>query len=84
MADHLSLTSYKSGKKRPSPQSCSECRRQRLGNACIPVLVRITIAVKKHHGQKQHEEERVYIAYTSTSLLIIEGNQGRNSDKAGT
>ena len=30
----------------------------------------------KHFG-----EERVYLAYISTSLFIIEGNQGRNSER---
>ena len=32
----------------------------------------------KHHDQKQHGEERVYLAYASTSLFIIEGSQDRN------
>jgi hypothetical protein len=31
----------------------------------------------KHHDQKQVKEERVYLTYSSTSLLIIEGSQGR-------
>jgi hypothetical protein len=34
--------------------------------------------VLKHHDQKQVEEERVYLAYTSTSLSIIKGSQDRN------
>jgi hypothetical protein len=43
----------------------------------------------KHHSQKQLGEDRVYLAYTFTSLLIIKGSQDRNSDlgrnlKAGT
>jgi hypothetical protein len=29
--------------------------------------------------KKQVEEERVYLAYTSIALLIIEGNQHRKS-----
>jgi len=33
--------------------------------------------------KKQVEEERVYLAYTSTSLLLIKRSQDRNSDKAG-
>jgi hypothetical protein len=32
----------------------------------------------KHHDQKQVKEERVYLAYTPTSLFIMEGSQGRN------
>jgi hypothetical protein len=32
----------------------------------------------------QVEEERVYFAYTFISLFVIEGNQDRNSIKAGT
>ena len=34
-------------------------------------LVRITIAVMKHHNQRQLGEERVYLAYTSISLFIL-------------
>jgi hypothetical protein len=34
----------------------------------------------KHHEQKQVEEGRVYVAYTS----IIEGSQHRNSNRAET
>jgi hypothetical protein len=32
----------------------------------------------KNHNQKHPEEERVYLAYTSTLLFIIEERQGRN------
>jgi hypothetical protein len=35
-------------------------------------VVRGTIAVIKHHDQKHLEEERVYLAYTSTSQSIPE------------
>jgi hypothetical protein len=38
----------------------------------------------KHHNQKQVGEERVYSAYTSTLLFIIEGSQDRNSSRSGT
>jgi hypothetical protein len=34
--------------------------------------------------RKQVGEERVYLAYTSMSLFIIEGSQDRNSNMAGT
>ena len=34
--------------------------------------------------KKQVGEERVYSAYTSISLLIIEGSQDRNSNRAGS
>ena len=33
----------------------------------------------KHHDQKHPGEERVYLAYTSPSLSIIESSQSRNS-----
>ena len=36
----------------------------------------------KHHDQKQLGKERVYLAYTSTSLFIIKGSQDRNSTMA--
>ena len=31
------------------------------------VLVKVSIAVKRHHNQKQVVEERVSLAYTSTT-----------------
>jgi hypothetical protein len=36
----------------------------------------------KHHDHVG--EERVYLAYISTLLLIIEGSQDRNSHRVGT
>jgi hypothetical protein len=48
------------------------------------VSVKVNIAELKHHDQKWLGEERVYLAYTSTSLFIIEGAQGRNSNRVGT
>ena len=48
------------------------------------VLVLVAIAVMTHHDQKLLEEERVYLDYTSVSLFITEGSQGRNSHRAGT
>ena len=51
----------------------------------VSVLARVAIAVmRKHHDQKQPGEERVYLACAYTSLLIIDGSQDRNSNKAGT
>jgi hypothetical protein len=44
----------------------------------IYVLVGVSIAMVKHHGQKQLEEERVISAHSLKS--IIEGTQGRNLD----
>jgi hypothetical protein len=38
----------------------------------------------KYHDHKQAGKERVYLSYTSISLFIIEGSQGRNSNRAGT
>jgi hypothetical protein len=34
--------------------------------------------------KKQVREERVYLAYTYTALLITKGSQERNSNRAGT
>ena len=39
----------------------------------------ISIAVIKCHDQKQHREERIYVAYTSTSQSITKECQDRNS-----
>jgi hypothetical protein len=50
--------------------------------ACV--LVRVTSAMMKHHYQKQAEEERVYLAYTSISLFITEESQDRSSNMAGS
>ena len=33
------------------------------------VLVRVTVAVMKHHDQKQVGEKRVYLTYISTSIV---------------
>jgi hypothetical protein len=38
----------------------------------------------KHCEQKQIGEERVYVAYSSSSLFFNEGSQNRNSSRAGT
>ena len=46
--------------------------------------LRVSIAVMKHHGQKkQVGEERVFMAYTSTALFIIEGSQGSSKRSHG-
>jgi hypothetical protein len=47
-------------------------------------LVNVTLAVLKHHDQKQLEEKGVYSTYISTSLFIIKRSQDRNTNKAGT
>ena len=49
----------------------------------VSVLVRVIIAAMKHHDQSKFGEERVYLAYTSISLFIIEESQDRNLE-AGT
>ncbi|EDL22577.1 mCG147769 [Mus musculus] len=38
----------------------------------------------KHHDPRQVGEEKVYLAYTSTALFIIERSQDRNSNRAGS
>lgn len=43
------------------------------------VLVVVTFAAMKHHGQKQPKEERVHLHCASTALCITKGSQGRNS-----
>ena len=50
------------------------------------VLVRISIAVMNRHDQSKlgGGGQRVPLAYTSTSLFIMERSQGRNSNRAGT
>jgi len=37
----------------------------------------------KHHYQSNLEEKKVYLAWTSTSLFIINRCQVRNSNRAG-
>jgi hypothetical protein len=48
------------------------------------VSVRVTIAVIKHHEQKQVEEERVYATHSSIQQFIIKSSEGRSSSRAGT
>lgn len=46
--------------------------------------MRVTIAVIKHHDEKQVGEKWVYFVYTSISQFITEGSQGRNSCRVGS
>ena len=39
--------------------------------------------VMKRHGQKQFGEIGAYLVYASTLLFITEGNQDKNSHRAG-
>jgi hypothetical protein len=48
------------------------------------VLVRVSISAQNIMIKKQVGEERVYSAYTSTSLCITKGSQNRDSHRAGT
>jgi hypothetical protein len=48
------------------------------------VLVRISIPAQNIMTKKQIGEERVYLAYTSTLLLITKGSQDWNSHRIGT
>lgn len=41
----------------------------------------LSVAVVKYLCQKQHEEERVYLTFTTLSLSISEGSQGGNSNR---
>ena len=41
----------------------------------------VTVAMMRHHDQKQAGEESVYLTYTSTSQFITGGSQGRNSGR---
>jgi hypothetical protein len=50
----------------------------------IAQCLRVTIAVMKHHDQKQPGEERVCLAYSPISLFTTEGRQDRNSNRAET
>jgi uncharacterized protein Veg len=56
----------------------------RVSNERTVVLARISMAMMKHHGQKELGEEWVYLPDTSTSLFIIKGNQDRNLKRAET
>jgi hypothetical protein len=47
------------------------------------VLVRVNNASTKHHEQKAWEE-RIYLVHTYIALVITEGSQDRNSNRAGT
>ena len=47
------------------------------------VLDRVSIAVMKHHDQKQLVGGKGLFIYTSTSLFIVEENQSRISIRVG-
>lgn len=38
----------------------------------------LSTIVMNHHVRRQVEEERVYLAYTSSLLFLIKGSQDRN------
>ena len=59
---------------------CQCCEVQRKQ----PALVRVTVAERKLHEQKQGEKKRVYLTYTSILLFITKGSQDKNSNKAGS
>jgi hypothetical protein len=48
------------------------------------VLVRVCIPAQNIMKKKQVGEERVYSAYTSTSLFITKGSQDWNSSRSGS
>jgi hypothetical protein len=50
----------------------------------IFVLVRVVVALMKHHDQTQLGEEMIYLAYTSPAPFIIKESQDRNSNRTGT
>ena len=45
--------------------------------------VRVPTAAIRHHNQRKIGEERVYLAYTSISLFIIEGEKSGQELKQG-
>jgi hypothetical protein len=46
-------------------------------------LLRVAIAVMKHHGQKQVGEKRVYLAYASTAFIVHHQRTSRGELKQG-
>ena len=51
----------------------------------IAALVGVSVVVMEYHDPRPlGRKERVYLAYTCTSLLITEGSRDRNSNMAGT
>jgi hypothetical protein len=50
-----------------------------ISHGRVPIHLRISIAVTKHHDHMQTRVKRVYLNYTSTSYSITEGRQGKNS-----
>lgn len=53
------------------------------GGVLVRVTIVVTIVLMKHYGEKQLEEKRAYLAYTSTSLPIIWETQDRNTSRRG-
>lgn len=50
----------------------------------LPLCLRVSLAVMKHHGQNQVVEERVNWTYTFTLGSIPEGSQDRNPNMEET
>lgn len=49
--------------------------------SCLCFLIRVSIAVTKHHEPKQSWKERAYI---SALLFITDGSQGRSANRVGS
>jgi hypothetical protein len=46
--------------------------------------LRVSVAVMKHHAQKESWKGGIYSDYTSIELFIIEKSQDRSSKRTGT
>lgn len=51
---------------------------QFISNVTLSIIDLVSVAMIKHHDQRQLGDERVYFTYTSIKF-ITEGNQGKHS-----
>lgn len=69
---------FSHGSSTPQEKNILKTARKILHDPCyLAVLVRVSIDTIKHYEQKAKGEERVYLAFPSTSLFIIEGSWAR-------
>ena len=69
----------------PSPKTTWLGLSQQYPTILVPTCLRVSIAVMKHHVQKQLGEERVYVPHSSfIQQFVTKSNEGRNWSWTGT
>jgi hypothetical protein len=66
------------------PENFSTFKGRRTQQSVLPVLVRVSIAAKKHHDQTPSGGGKSLFCLHFHTLFIAKGSQNMNSSKVGT